>query len=67
MWIHLRQRSHCMRYGSAESPSLGGSGSMGGRVLLVLMVCQRGIAGISGCGRWECLCLGLLLQRGRGR
>ena len=35
MWIHLRQRSHCMRFGSAESPSPrrhwkhGGSSSSG--------------------------------------
>ncbi len=35
MWIHLRQCSHCMRFGSAESPSPrwhwkhGGSSSSG--------------------------------------
>ena len=35
MWIHLRQRSHCIRFGSAESPSPrlhwkhGGSSSSG--------------------------------------
>ena len=35
MWIYLRQRSHCMRFGSAESPSPrwhrkhGGSSSSG--------------------------------------
>ena len=41
MWIHLRQRSHCMRLGSAESPSLRwhwkheGSSSSGVNGLLV--------------------------------
>jgi len=52
--------------GLPSLPLLGGIGSTGGQVLPVLMVCWWRIVGISGCGWCGCLCVGVLLQRGRG-